>query len=83
MREGRLTQLVVKMRDRPGSLARLTAMIAEAGANVLETIHRRAFADISVGEVEILMQLETRGREHAANIIKLLESNGLVVEEEE
>ena len=82
VREGRLTQLVVRMRDRPGSLARLTAMIAEAGANVLETIHRRAFADINVGDVEILMQLETRGREHVANIIRLLESNGLVVEEE-
>ncbi len=82
VREGRLTQLVVKMRDRPGSLARLTGMIAEAGANVLETVHRRAFADISVGEVEILMQLETRGREHAARIIELLESNGLTVEEE-
>ena len=82
VREGRLTQLVVKMRDRPGSLARLTAMIAEAGANVLETVHRRAFADISVGEVEILMQLETRGREHAARIIELLESNGLIVEAE-
>ena len=57
-------------------------MIAEAGANVLETVHRRAFADISVGEVEIVMQLETRGRDHAASIIQLLESNGLTVQEE-
>lgn len=82
VREGRLAQLVVRMRDRPGSLARLTAMIAEAGANVLETVHRRAFADIKMGEVEIVMQLETRGRDHAASIIELLESNGITVEEE-
>jgi threonine dehydratase len=81
VREGRLTHLVVKMRDRPGSLARLTRMIAEAGANVLETVHRRAFADISVGEVEIEMHLETRGNHHVEEILELLKANGLTVEE--
>ena len=82
VREGRLAHLVVKMRDRPGSLARLTRMIAEAGANVLETVHRRAFADISVGEVEIVMHVETRGQDHVADIMALMRDNGLRVEEE-
>jgi threonine dehydratase len=82
VREGRLAHLVVKMRDRPGSLAQLTRMIAECGANVLETVHRRAFADIRVGEVEIVMHLETRGREHLAEIVELLRANGLRVEED-
>ena len=82
VKEGRIAHLMVKMRDRPGSLARLTRMVAEAGANVLEIAHRRAFADISVGEVEIVVHLETRGRDHVEEIIKLLETAGLRVEED-
>lgn len=82
VREGRLAHLMVKMRDRPGSLARLTRMVADAGANVLETVHRRAFAEISVGEVGIVMHLETRGRDHVEQIIRLLEADGLKVSEQ-
>jgi threonine dehydratase len=82
VREGRLAHLMVKMRDRPGSLARLTRMVADAGANVLETVHRRAFAEISVGEVGIVMHLETRGRDHVQEIIRLLEAEGLKVSDQ-
>lgn len=74
VKDGRIAHLMVKMPDRPGSLARLTRMVAESGANVLEIGHRRAFADVSVGEVEIVMHLETRGREHVAEIIRALEA---------
>ncbi|MEX2375043.1 MAG: ACT domain-containing protein [Dehalococcoidia bacterium] len=52
--DGRLARLVVLAPDRPGSLARLTRVLADQGANVLETSHRGAFADITVGEVEIV-----------------------------
>ena len=82
IREGRIAHLMVKMRDRPGSLARLTRMVAETGANVLEIGHRRAFADISVAEVEIVMHLETRGRDHVLEIIAMLQAAGLRVEED-
>lgn len=80
--DGRLTRLMVKGPDRPGFLARLTRLVAGAGANVLEIAHRRAFADISVGDVEIVLHLETRGREHVEEIIGLLEDEGLRVEED-
>lgn len=80
--DGRLARLMVKVRDRPGSLAHLTALVARTGANVLEIGHRRAFADIRVGDVEIVMHLETRGRDHVEEIIRLLEADGLVVEED-
>lgn len=80
--DGRLTRLLVKVPDSPGSLARLTRMVAGLGANVLETSHRRGFADISVGDVEIVFTLETRGQAHAQAIVGTLEeSEGLVVEE--
>jgi threonine dehydratase len=80
--DGRLARLMVKVRDRPGQLARLADLVAGAGANVLEIAHRRAFADISVGDVEIVMHLETRGRDHVQEITKLLEGRGLQVEED-
>lgn len=79
--DGRIARLMVKMRDRPGSLARLTDRVASLGANVLEVAHRRGFADVSVGDVEIVMHLETRGRDHVQEIVAGLEAQGLVVEE--
>jgi threonine dehydratase len=80
--DGRLARLRVTVRDRPGNLARLTRLVADAGANVLEVAHSRAFADIRVGDVEIVMHLETRGREHVAEITTRLEADGLAVRSE-
>ena len=77
--DGRLARLTVTVRDRPGNLARLTRLVAEEGANVLEVAHGRAFADIGVRDVEIVMHLETRGREHAAAVIARLERDGVLV----
>lgn len=79
--DGRIARLLVRVRDRPGSLARLTNLVAKAGGNVLEISHRRAFADISVGQVGIVIQMETRGREHVEEIKTLLEGEGHRVEE--
>ena len=80
--DGRAARLAVTVRDRPGSLASLTRTVAGLGANVLETYHRRAFADISLGDVEIVIQMETRGREHVNEIIRELEELGHEVAED-
>jgi len=80
VRDGRMAHLIVKVRDRPGSLSRLADLVAHMGANVLDLHHRRGFADISVGDVEIVLQLETRGRDHVDEIIQALEERGLGVE---
>ncbi|MGH7574125.1 MAG: threonine ammonia-lyase [Longimicrobiales bacterium] len=78
--DGRIAHLMVTVPDRPGELARLTSLVAQTGANILEIGHRRAFADIGVAEVGIVMHLETRGRDHVANIVDLIEREGLHVE---
>ncbi len=78
--DGRVAHLIVKVRDRPGSLSRLTELVAEKGANVLDIHHRRGFADISVGDVEIVLHLETRGPDQVEEIITALEERGLQVE---
>jgi threonine dehydratase len=80
--DGRLIRLRVRMQDRPGSLARLAAAVASQGGNVVEIVHQRGFADISVGDVDLVMQLETRGRDHGQAIVRALEAQGLAVEEE-
>lgn len=80
--DGRLARLSVTVKDRPGSLAGLARAVADMGGNVLETVHRRAFADISVGDVGIVIQMETRGRDHVEEIIRGLEALGHVVKEQ-
>jgi threonine dehydratase len=79
---GRMVRVVATVRDRPGSLAELTRRVAQEGANVLEVAHQRAFADISVGEVEIVMQLETRGPQHVERVLGSLAEGGARVRQE-
>jgi threonine dehydratase len=79
--DGRLVRLKVRVPDGPGSLASLTRLVAGLGANVLEIVHRRAFADISVGDVEIVLELETRGRDHVVEIEEAMRAEGLKVTE--
>ena len=74
--DGRMARLIVTVRDRPGSLAELTKVVGDLGANVLEVRHRRAFADLTVGDVEVVMHLETRGKEHVKEIVAALEACG-------
>ncbi|NNF26719.1 MAG: pyridoxal-phosphate dependent enzyme, partial [Gemmatimonadetes bacterium] len=75
-RDGRVVQFRVTVRDRPGYLNELTEVVASQGANVLDIEHRRAFGDISVGDVEIAIKAETRGREHVSEIVNRLRELG-------
>lgn len=79
--DGRLARLKITVPDRPGALARLTQIVAECGANVVEIAHQRAFADISVGEVEIVVHLETRGRQQIEDIKRRFAAAGRLVKE--
>jgi threonine dehydratase len=58
VRDGRLVRLRVTMPDVSGSLARVAALIAEAGGNVVEVLHQRIFGPVSVRspEVEFLVE---------------------------
>jgi threonine dehydratase len=54
--------------DRPGALARLLIVVAEAGANLLDVEHVREGVDLHVRETAVQLVLETRGTEHAARV---------------
>ena len=79
VRSGRLVRIVVSTRDVPGSLARITALVAEAGANVDEVHHQRAFTLLAAQNVEIEMVLQTRGHEHVKELLERLRGAGLEV----
>jgi len=79
--DGRLAKLCVVVRDRPGYLNEVTAVVAIEGANVLHIEHTRAFGGIAVGKVGIEMKIESRGREHVAKIVDHLRTLGHKVQE--
>ncbi|WP_419949594.1 threonine ammonia-lyase [Candidatus Palauibacter sp.] len=79
--DGRLARLAVVVRDRPGYLNEVTALVAIEGANVLHIEHTRAFGDISVGKVGIELTIETRGPDHIATIVAKLRELGHRVDE--
>jgi threonine dehydratase len=71
-KDGRLAKLRVFVPDRPGSLATVSRLIADAGANVLDIFHSRTFVQTKVGEVAIDFVVETRGREHLDQLLDTL-----------
>ncbi len=73
---GRFLQVTVRVPDRPGSLARLLADLAETHANVIEVGHVRTTASLGVDEVEIGVELETRGPEHREAVLRALRDAG-------
>jgi threonine dehydratase len=76
VRAGRLARIRVDARDSPGVLARITALVAEAGANIEEVHHQRAFTSLTVQSVEVELVLQTRNPGHVAAVIARLEQQG-------
>lgn len=74
---GRLCRFTAIMPDRPGALARLTQLIAAAGANVREVNHERAFSDADLATVHIGCTVETTDQEHRERLMKHLAETGI------
>ena len=73
---GRYLNLRLRIPDRPGGLAELLTELGAAGANVIEVSHARIDADLSLDEVEVRLQLETRGESHAELVLARLRERG-------
>jgi len=82
VRAGRLARIRVCARDVPGSLARITAIVSEAGANIDEVHHQRAFTMLAAQNVEIELVIQTRGRDHIRAVLGALHSGGFQAEEQ-
>ncbi|MBA4033454.1 MAG: threonine ammonia-lyase [Bradyrhizobium sp.] len=75
-REGRLTQIAIDIVDRPGQLAAVSALLAEAGANIIEVSHQRTFSDLPAKGTLLEVVIETRDRAHLDEVMKRLGEAG-------
>ena len=76
VRAGRLARIAVQVRDLPGSLARVTAILAEQNANIEEVHHQRAFTHLTLQDAEVDLVLKTRDHAHVADIVAALSAAG-------
>jgi threonine dehydratase len=76
---GRYLSLRVHIPDVPGGLATLLAELAGVGANVIEITHERNSPALHFEEVEVLVQLETRGPQHSERVVSRLREQGYEV----
>jgi threonine dehydratase len=76
VKDGRLVRLRVHLPDYPGALHRLTGILAEHRANIVETAYDRAYHGVNLGDTAIDITLETRGPEHISELLAALESAG-------
>ncbi len=72
----RYLTISVGLPDRPGQLARVAALLAEANANVVEVLHTRHGSDMQISEVELRLSVETRGPEHRDAVVAVLRRAG-------
>lgn len=72
----RYLKVNIPLPDRPGQLARIAELIAEANANVVEVLHTRHGFGLQISEVEIEIHMETRGAEHAELVLRRLRDAG-------
>jgi threonine dehydratase len=82
VRAGRLARIKVSVRDIPGSLAKITATVADAGANIDEVHHQRAFTMLSAQNVEIELVIQTRGRDHIQQVLAAVNAAGFEASEQ-
>jgi threonine dehydratase len=77
--DGRLCRIVVGISDRPGGLARLTAVLAATGASIKEVSHDRNFGPADVAVVRVAAVLETRDFDHIRQVHEALRAAGIEI----
>jgi threonine dehydratase len=79
VKEGRRVMLVLRVPDRPGTLAGVLNTVAAERGNVLEVHHNRAFMQGPIGDTEIELTLETKGPAHVDQLVRALGARGYAV----
>lgn len=76
VQDGRLIRLRIYLLDKPGALADLTRLIADYRANIVDTLHNRAYYGVNLGDTVIDITIETRGREQVSELLAALTAEG-------
>jgi threonine dehydratase len=77
---GRFLRLRLIVDDHPGALAKITALIADLGLNVLDVEHHRVGVAVGIDQVELLLTLETRDPAHRLVAVDRLRGSGYAVD---
>jgi threonine dehydratase len=80
VKDGRLVRLRVHLPDYPGALHRLTGILAQHRANIVETSYDRAYYGVNLGDTAIDITMETRGPDHIVELLSALSASGYVHE---
>lgn len=72
----RYLKLRIPLPDRPGQLARTSEIVAAQNANVVEVLHTRHGTGLAISQVELELHIETRGPEHAEQVLGALRAEG-------
>lgn len=76
VQDGRLIRLRIHLLDKPGALHDLTRLIAEYRANIVDTLHNRAYYGVNLGDTVIDITMETRGRDQVTELLDALTAAG-------
>jgi threonine dehydratase len=76
VQDGRMIRLRIHLLDKPGALADLTRLIANHRANIVDTLHNRAYYGVNLGDTVIDITMETRGREQVDELLAALTAEG-------
>jgi threonine dehydratase len=80
VRAGRLARIRVATRDVPGELARAATVVAQAGANIEEVEHQRAFTTLPAQNAQLEMVIQTRGPQHIEEVLRALRGVGMAAD---
>jgi threonine dehydratase len=80
VKDGRLVRLRIHLPDYPGALYNLTGILAQHRANIVETSYDRAYHGVNLGDTAIEITMETRGPEHIAELLSVLNASDYVHE---
>jgi threonine dehydratase len=81
VKDGRLLRLRLRVPDQPAALSRILGIIGERRANIMNIVHDRSHYGVALDESAVELTLETRGREHANEIIAALHQAGHRIEQ--
>ena len=73
---GRYLHIRIPLPDRPGQLARVSEIVADQNANVIEVLHTRHGVGLQISQVELSVDIETRGPEHSEQVLTALRDEG-------
>jgi threonine dehydratase len=73
---GRYLTVRIRIKDKPGSLAKLLTEIGGIGANILDVFHLRTDPMLALDEVAVNITMETRGTDHEKDVLNRIKALG-------